>query len=456
MARFLMLLTPVILAGQLVAEPAAAVATKRSPDHRAWQDRPVRRLVDLDGFQSRETPLTRFGGDATRSSEATGFFRVEEIDGRWWFIDPDGARFLSMGLNTTRPPRWAAGKRALDERFGNARAWAESTERWCRSVGLNTLGCWSDSETFRRLEHPLAYTLQWNFASSFGRRKGRTHQKVGHTGFVGDCLPVLDPEFESFCDRHARALAATRDDPWLLGHFSDNELPLYGGDQLNRFLCLPADDVNRREAERWLAARHGGNMPARPREADRVAFRAHLADRYFSIVGAAIRRYDPNHLILGSRFHGGALRERTVVNACAPHLDVISFNCYGRWTPSRDEMDRWASTGRPFVITEFYAKGMDSGMNNRSGAGWTVKAQADRGAFYQNFTLALLEHPACIGWHWHRYRDNDPGDPRSKRFNEESNKGFVNLDFRPYRPLTRAAAEICTQAYPLADFFSTR
>lgn len=34
---------------------------------------------------------------------------------------------------------------------------------------------------------------------------------------------------------------------------------------------------------------------------------------------------------------------------------------------------------------------MDSGMDNTSGAGWVVRTQAERGAFYQSFTLALLK-----------------------------------------------------------------
>ncbi len=342
------------------------------------------------------------------------------------------------------------------KRFGDAEGWARHTADWYRSVGLNTLGCWSGEELFRSLDRPVVYTLRWNFASTFGRKKGRTHEKVGHTGFLGNCLPVLDPDFEAFCDEHASALAATRDDPWLLGHFSDNELPIYGGDMLKRYRSLPPEDINRREAERWLAARYGGKLPRQETETDRVAFRAYVAQRYFSAVAAAIRKHDPNHLYLGCRFHGRALKEETAVRACAPYVDVISFNWYGTWTPAREAMDLWASTGRPFLITEFYAKGMDTGMNNISGAGWTVKTQADRGTFFQNFTLGLVEHPGCIGWHWHRYRDNDPGDSRSKRFGEQSNKGFVNLEFEPYLPLSRAAAEVCTQTYSLADFFMSK
>jgi hypothetical protein len=45
---------------------------------------------------------------------------------------------------------------------------------------------------------------------------------------------------------HAKQLAETREDPYLLGHFSDNELPFYKnkryGSMLARFLALARDD----------------------------------------------------------------------------------------------------------------------------------------------------------------------------------------------------------------------
>ena len=41
----------------------------------------------------------KYGGYAGAKAKATGFFRVEQIDGKWWFVDPDGHLFLSTGVN---------------------------------------------------------------------------------------------------------------------------------------------------------------------------------------------------------------------------------------------------------------------------------------------------------------------------------------------------------------------
>src|ERR1035437_2445967 len=40
----------------------------------------------------------KYGGYLNTKAKATGFFRVEKVNGRWWFVDPDGHLFLSMNV----------------------------------------------------------------------------------------------------------------------------------------------------------------------------------------------------------------------------------------------------------------------------------------------------------------------------------------------------------------------
>ena len=42
----------------------------------------------------------RYGGYEGSKAKATGFFRVEKIEGKWWFVDPDGHLFLSLGADS--------------------------------------------------------------------------------------------------------------------------------------------------------------------------------------------------------------------------------------------------------------------------------------------------------------------------------------------------------------------
>jgi hypothetical protein len=135
-------------------------------------------------------------------------------------------------------------------------------------------------------------------------------------------------------------------------------------------------------------------------------------------------------------------------------VDVLSVNYYSRWTPDISKLQMWEQeSGRPVIITEFYVKGEDSGMPNTTGAGWVVHTQHDRGLFYENFTLALLESKVCVGWHWFKYTDNDPDDPGADPSNLDSNKGVVSNRYVPYDELLNAAKRINERVYRLTDYF---
>lgn len=46
-----------------------------------------------------------YGGYRQKKVKSTGFFRIEKIDGRWWFVDPEGFLFLSVGVDGVVPGR---------------------------------------------------------------------------------------------------------------------------------------------------------------------------------------------------------------------------------------------------------------------------------------------------------------------------------------------------------------
>lgn len=431
------------------------VDVKRRTRDKSWTPRKTVTLGHVAGFRPRVpgVKLSQYGGRTDRKVRATGFFHVRRVGGRWWLVDPEGCLWYTIGCCSVRRSPTRRGEAALKRKFGTSKRWAAATGEQLRENGFNTLGCWSAWEEFRQVRPRVPYTTQLNFMSGYGKKRGGTYQKPGHTGYPNDCIFVFDPEFEAFCERHARKLlSATRDDPYLVGHFTDNEMP-FRSDALDRYMRLAKSDPGHQAAAKWVRGRNVSKGAKGYAQKDRDAFLEHVSATYFRIVSRAIRKADPNHMVLGSRFHGGDLRRRAVFAGCAKYVDVVSINCYGVWTPDAERMTDWVRwSGRPFVITEWYAKGMDSGMTNITGAGWTVKTQADRAAFYQNFAIGLLRSPACVGWHWHRYMDNDPADKLADPSNIDSNKGIVSNRYRLYTTLTDGMRELNRQVYPLREF----
>jgi hypothetical protein len=359
-----------------------------------------------------------------------------------------------VGVVSVAPGKSENTRAAFKQMFRTDAEWAQQTVALLKAHGFNGTGAWSDTAALSKNPTRVVYTAMWNFMSSYGKKRGGTFQQPGHTGYPDDCIFVFDPEFETFADEYAEQIATTKSDPWLLGHFSDNELP-FRPDALDRYLRQPDGDPGRTAARKWLEARPGG-AEAPVTDADRQAFLAAVVDRYFSITTRAIRKYDPNHLCLGSRFHGGILNQPVVFQAAGRYLDVVSVNYYNTWTPDAEKMRGWErAAGKPLLITEWYTKGMDSGMPNTTGAGWIVRTQRDRGLFYQNFALALLESKVSVGWHWFKYMDNDPDDTTTDPSNRDSNKGIVSFRFAPYAPVLDLMKAINQRVYALVRYFDT-
>ena len=110
-----------------------------------------------------------------------------------------------------------------------------------------------------------------------------------------------------------------------------------------------------------------------------------------------MRRYDAQHLILGTRLHDWSKYNKVVVEACARYCDVVSLNYYARWQPEPEFManlSAWCGN-KPFLVSEFYTKADDATYNgqkydNTEGGGWLVRTQKNRGEFYQNFCIRLF------------------------------------------------------------------
>lgn len=447
------LLTTASVEAQLSARLVWAKIHVTSP----WKAYPARTLSDLprNVTNTVDSGLSQFGGLLARKVQATGFFYSTNMDGRWWLIDPEGCLFLDKGVSAVQTLRGANSKDILKREFGGETNWATQTTDLLRSNGFDNLGAWSDPDVLRQTLHPLVYTRVLNFMSSYGEKRGGTYQQPGHAGYPNDCIFVFDPKFEAFCDMYARQLVKVKNDPWLLGYFSDNEMPLWRR-ALKNYLRLPPHDAGYQAAWKWLQTRHGENTTTGQITAqDEKDFLAFAVTRYCRIVSLAIKKYDPNHLFLGSRFNGRVLDEPEVFKAAGPYVDVVSVNYYDVWTPSLAQLASWEhESGKPVMITEWYTKAEDSGLANTGGAGWIVKTQGDRGLFYQNFTLALLQSKVCVGWDWFKYADNDPTDTTADPSNRDANKGIVNIHYQPYQPLLEAMKQINDRAYSLATYFA--
>jgi hypothetical protein len=444
--------------GAVIAKPRTAdVQMKEMTQtgkryYEEWQKFEVRTVDSLKRYVRKEIPIGRYGDRTDISLEKTGFYYTKKVDGTWWVVSPDGHPMIHIAMNSVNLKVPDRIREACKEKYKTTAKWADDAVTLLQRYGYNGAGSWADVKQIRaynkRHDERFSYCVILSLVADYKRtldesRGYHSSEKL---------LPVFDEGFEEYCEMRAGELAEYRDDPNLFGYFFDNELQ-WARDMLDRYLKLPGTDPGFLAAVEWLARKElAADSPLT--DPVRDEFRAYVLDRYLRVASQAIRRVDPNHMLLGSRFYwndriysdenqSGMLTNPLVFQTAGQYLDILSCNYYFRWTPVPEEINAWTDwSGRPFMITEWYVKGYDTGLKNQKGAGWIVGTQDDRGLFYQNFTLELLESPNCVGWHWFRYQDK-----------EDSNRGVVDYDFEPYDAVLKWMDELNRQVYSLRDYF---
>lgn len=403
--------------------------------------------------------VSKFGGFKDKKVRATGFFRVEKIDDRWWFVDPEGYLFYSTGStgigprsefarirgreyifkamppadeiaaampanpgqqaqNQGRPANSSFFTWNLYRRFGQDwyEKWCKFTIRRMDSWGLNTIANWSDA----------------NLGSTHGKTYVATLRGWGiETGVMG--MPdIYDPGYEKMVDEAAeRQCAPRKNDPYLLGYFIGNE-PAWPHREAELVNVVLKGDATPMQAalKKFLEA---GDTPERRKE-----FVFETYSRFIDIVNKAIKKHDPNHLNMGLRFGGSAPEE--IIRA-STGFDVFSFNSYG-YTVNPDNIRRFYDiTGLPMIIGEFHfgvpGRGLAPGLAQ-------VISQEERGAAYSYYVENAAAHPALIGTHWFQWIDQ-PCTGRND--GENYNIGFVDVTDRPYAELVKASQETFGRLY---------
>jgi len=423
--------------------------------------------------QTRAFPAYRpVGPDTGLRGAATGFFHMEKIDGRDWAVDPLGRATVLAGTDWCNPQGSMCEKlgyrpygRWVKEHYASDDAWAEETAARLGAWGFTFLPCGSDvSVRYRTLAHANAADRLY-FSHRLCVRGSdwciAEYKRSPCTAFPN----VFHPDFQSACDWWARQRCApNRDDPWLVGYFIDNELAWWGDVSANKaaglfnlVAKLPDTHPAKQALLAYLSERgFAGAAPAAPSEI-KVGFLRLAAEKYFAATTAAIRKADPNHMILGCRFAGGPTGVHPVVMEVAgKYCDVVSFNHYpwadldegvvydsrANRVPAADlYREAHGRAGRPLILTEWSFPALDTGRPCTHGAGQRFFTQAERVEASELYARTLLSLPFFAGYSYFRWVDQ-PALGISKYFPENSNYGLVSEEGAPYEGLVSMFARL--------------
>ncbi len=445
-------------------------------------------LATLTTSFAQETPKSvqdrdQYGGWKQIKSKPTGFFRVDQINRTWWALTPEGNGYFAIATDHVNyDVHWcealgyAPYAKNVREKYKNdENAWAISAASRLKAWGFNLLGA-NNSPSVRK--HGLAWTENLNLGTSFASKHYLVHQ-TDWTGFPD----VFHPDFPMHCDEIAsRACAPVKDDPWLFGYFIDNELEWFGKSKTETGLAedtikLPAGTPGKRAFIEMLKSKYRSisdfndawNLTAGSWEEldssnewnrnsiaameDKKNFVRLAAEKYFSITTSSIKKADPNHMVLGSRFAGSAPQ---IVDICGKYCEIVSFNRYGaidlenETAPKlAEDILRWhEESKRPIMITEWSFPALDTKLPSRHGAGQRVATQKERALAFEIHQKTLFSLPYVVGSSFFMWVDQ-PALGISKSFPEDSNYGLVNENDEPYLELTQAASRVNRLVYDI-------
>lgn len=380
-------------------------------------------------------------------------------DGRWHFRSNTGSSFWSLGTCCTGPgatwdeynpqnPGYAAHKL-----FPNSKAWVNHTLDTLKANGFNSIGGWSDTTLFRK----------------YGEKKRLPFFEVLHLGAYNRApwRDMFSKEHIQIVEKAAKdQITKIKDDPCLVGYFSDNELGWWREALFVTYLGMGSKETGRKVfvdfvskhyknswaafQKDWTTKQTGftkidGNIRLKPGANGMTvvkAWQSFLTEHYYRQMKTAIRKYDPKRLIMGDRYC--QFYYPNVVAASTNHIDAVSTNYGADWNSGENTEYFLASlyqiTKKPVLITEFYMAAMEnrSGNKNSSGGFPVVETQRDREDAVRAYLKDLGRRPYVLGAHWFQYWD-EPTHGRGD--GENYNMGLIDIHGEPYAGLMNVFQE---------------
>jgi hypothetical protein len=418
---------------------------------------------DLEDFSTEKFNYSRYGGYLQKQVGATGFFRTELIDGRWWFVDPDGYLFLSVGVDCVAPGRGGNakdvdkrrnmyGELPPQEQFAAPQARGNQGNRPQQRNDYN-FGYWNlfrrYGDDFREKANEMVIHRMdkwgintignWSSAEVIGMDRKAFMVSMRTAGVERGLMGLADVYASDFREKLDEALGASvtryKDNPWLIGYFVGNEPAWLEQEARLCDIILNGDDKPIKTAlKKFLAS---GDSPERRKEFIFETFRIFL-----KAVKETQKKYDPNHLNLGIRFGNISHMDEELLEICKESFDVLSFNCYDLY-PDWDMMERALKiTGLPMIIGEYHFGTVDRGMAQSL---WQVDSQKERGVAYRYYTEMGYAHPGLIGTAYFQWGDQDLTGRRND--GENYNCGLVDVTDRPYPHQVSAMVETAKRLY---------
>ena len=420
-----------------------------------------------------------------------GYIHVERADGVWWLVDAEGKRFVATGMNHVSPRiRFASYNKDfwvkafgegilrgkwVDWKAPEVKTWMEQVVKDYRDYGFNTIAFHHPREM------PDEYFEELGMHYIGKLKLGEINHKYTH--WHGGFPDVFSQEWKAGEEAKVEAFAAKhKNNKHLLG-YSFNDLPDYS---LEAYLRLRKWEMKREvyELHPWIkdiiskpgategkgiwldilkrnystAAEAGANygieatgwrelaaskvwktpQDRKKGNTDQRQMCMQITEAWLKTHHDLIRKYDPNHLILGDKVSAHGLGQPDWVwDVVKKYVDVVLIQDYDFYTREHEEKLKGIhrKTGKP-IINGDHAYGCLR-PNMKKNKGIPVENLCRVGEEYTRYLEGIMGLPFMLGWQNCGYLEQWAGG-------ENDNTGAEQCGlFDPFgKPLVEALSQV--------------
>jgi glyoxylase-like metal-dependent hydrolase (beta-lactamase superfamily II) len=442
------------------------------------------RIVVVACFLGFLTHLLLFGcGESPRSDEAkkkevnkkekeqenetvgsSDYYHLKKVAGTWWFVDPQGAPFVSIGINHIEPVLISSerNREVFKEKYGEdmygpnglakpnsqaVKAWLDDSIETVQSWGFNSLGVHNPVR-----QKTLPYVAKFRPTKIDGW-SGVNRRYMDP--FASETAGYVGQKAQEWCAKNA-------DDRMILG-LSFNDMPRWrvepgtihpwvqyivkldgnspGKQRWTSYLkeLYPSPEeagkVYGIKATSWddFANNQEWPMPPAPEKAfvDSRDFLPLIADRWFKLLVESVRSCDSNHLILGDKFEG----KHDLPHWLDPIIGKYFDAAYIQWYEYAESQiprlrELYRKSGKPVLMGDSSFSFPNQEVLKPKGV--RVGSQAAVGKAYTNYLALLMAEPYAVGWHHCGFMEGSPDLARVHRYFTIQN-GFLKPDGTPHK-----------------------
>jgi hypothetical protein len=409
-------------------------------------------FISLNLFsQFVESKFDKYGGHLSLNAKKTGWFHVEKLNNRWYFVTPEGNGFFSLGATHSEEciaqdelnlfeTKYNRSEERLSEFF------LSNFKKW----GYNSSGY----GVLPTMKKQIPYVVEvWTEAP-------RSHS----AGASSKNHDIFDPKVQ----KKLKAVIQEKvneniNNPYCLGYVMV-DCPLWsvspqnGMSYVDFMRSLPSNARGKKEYIKFIKKRYGKDIKRFISDyrinintftelndttvskkitakknpvvaADDELFLNIIAEAYFRFNTQTFKKLDPNHLLLGDRFMAATTQQSNIrtpdiiLKTAAKYFDVLSFQPMGAQTMWKDYFNHVAElTNMPILLADVNT----TYDRPKQGQTDTQDFEERMGTNMLSYYTNIIDCPALIGIHRCTVRDYRPWDTKFYR------RGILKADDTPY------------------------